>query len=207
MHVTAAQIKSARTLLGWNTHDLAKHSNLSISTINNVENERHTTHKKTINKIIQTFEKFGICFVENSGVLLNSSMKVFEGVEGFQRYSDYVFNILKNTTSEYRVYTADEVFIKQKLGAIFEKHCMRLAEHNIKMRLLSPQGDFPTYMKNQNCEIKKFSKYGLPMVAATYFAGNTAFFLLNKLRIVVLQDCSLFDLGVKNFDYIWDSIK
>lgn len=207
MNITTAQIKAARALLGWSTYDLAEFSDLSISTINNIENGRHTTHKKTLEKMIQVFEKFGICFVEKSGVLLNSSIKVYEGIEGVKKYLDYSYEVLKNTSSEHRIYTINDLVLRQTLGPMIEHHYKRLMElKEVKMKMFTPDGYFLGIDKFDNALIKKIPRSASSTVANSFFAGHIALFIMKKLRVIVIQDQDLYELGVKNFDFIWDSV-
>lgn len=209
MNITPMQIRAARTLLGWTTHDLAKFSNLSISTINNIENERHNTHTKTLEKIYETFEKFGVCYVESCGVLLNSTIKIFEGLSGIAKYFDYLYETLKATSSDYKVFTTDELIIKHKLGKALQKHIKDIADlSNVSVKIFAPKGSFEDLNKYTNFQIKQIPGYGRPLSAYCYFAGHTAiFFLADKVKIVVMQDQPAFELAVQNFDYIWNNIR
>ncbi|KIE04757.1 hypothetical protein NF27_FX00180 [Candidatus Jidaibacter acanthamoeba] len=208
MPVTTAQIKAARTLLGWTTQDLADFSDLSVSTINNLENDRHSTHKKTMEKVMLTFEKFGVCFVESSGVLVNSSMKIYEGLSGIQKYFDYNYEVLKATSGEHRIFTIDGLVLKQKLGPMAQAHYERLSRlENVKVRMFTPSGNFLNFEKYNNFKIKQIPLYQASLAAHSYFSGNVAIFFMEKMRVIVIQDQALFDISVKNFDYIWDSFK
>lgn len=208
MQITTAQIKAARTLLGWTTQNLADFSDLSVSTINNLENDRHSTHKKTMEKVMLTFEKFGVCFVENSGVLVNSSIKVYEGLNGIQKYLDYNYEVLKASSSYHRIFTVNGAVLRQKLGSMIQVHYERIAKlDSVKVKMFTPDGKFLNFDKYSNFDIKKIPLYSSPLAAHSYFSGNVAIFCMEKLRVIVIQDQALFDVGVKNFDYIWDSFK
>jgi transcriptional regulator with XRE-family HTH domain len=68
--VITRQIKAARSLLGWEQHELALRSGVAISTIRRLEGLKGgpiSAHFETIEKIRCAFEKAGIEFIGNPG--------------------------------------------------------------------------------------------------------------------------------------------
>jgi transcriptional regulator with XRE-family HTH domain len=85
MLVITRQIKAARSLIGWEQHQLALQSGVAISTIRRLEGLKGGpigAHFETIEKIRTAFEQAGIEFVgnPNPGVRLKS-----EGTAGGER--------------------------------------------------------------------------------------------------------------------------
>jgi transcriptional regulator with XRE-family HTH domain len=76
----SAQIKAARSLLGWHQDDLARHAKIGIATIQRIEKADGPVmgNVSTQLKIQQAFERAGIRFIDNDasggiGVRLDSS--------------------------------------------------------------------------------------------------------------------------------------
>lgn len=70
MLVITRQIKAARSLLGWEQHQLAVQSGVAISTIRRLEGLRGATigaHFETIEKIRCAFERAGVEFIGYPG--------------------------------------------------------------------------------------------------------------------------------------------
>ena len=62
----AAQIRAARSLLGWRQDDLARHAKVGIATIQRIEKTDGpvTGNVSTLLKIQQAFERAGIRFID-----------------------------------------------------------------------------------------------------------------------------------------------
>jgi len=66
MIVITRQIKAARSLVGWEQHELAVRSGVAISTIRRLEGLKEApigAHFETIQKIRSAFEKAGVEFL------------------------------------------------------------------------------------------------------------------------------------------------
>jgi transcriptional regulator with XRE-family HTH domain len=76
MLVITRQIKAARSLIGWEQHELARSSGVAISTVRRLEslNGAIGARRRTIEKIRAAFEEAGIEFIgdPNPGVCLCS---------------------------------------------------------------------------------------------------------------------------------------
>jgi predicted transcriptional regulator len=76
MLVITHQIKAARSLIGWEQHQLALHAGIAISTVRRLEGLKGPigAHFETVEKIRRAFEKAGIEFIGNPspGVRLRS---------------------------------------------------------------------------------------------------------------------------------------
>jgi predicted transcriptional regulator len=65
MLVITRQIKAARSLLGWEQHQLAQSAGVAISTVRRLEGLNGTIggHQRTIEKIRLAFESAGVEFI------------------------------------------------------------------------------------------------------------------------------------------------
>jgi transcriptional regulator with XRE-family HTH domain len=72
--LTSAQIRAARALLNWSARRLSKESGVSQSTIHRAETAEGcpSTHGHGLAAIKGTLERFGVDFLESSGVRFRS---------------------------------------------------------------------------------------------------------------------------------------
>jgi predicted transcriptional regulator len=65
--ITPAQIRAARTLVGWQQSDLAAAAGVSIATIKNVERGASDPRLSTVNAIERALLASGIIFIDPDG--------------------------------------------------------------------------------------------------------------------------------------------
>jgi transcriptional regulator with XRE-family HTH domain len=142
--ITAAQLRAARGLLDWSRSDLSKASKVSPETIKNIEHGTFKPQDTTEDAIIHAFAAQGVEFIENEGVILRrDSVSRYQGVDGFKRFLDDVYDAAKQPFSAidgnkplYATSIGDEDF-PRILGDYFLFHVRRMNDiKNLKMRLL-----------------------------------------------------------------------
>jgi transcriptional regulator with XRE-family HTH domain len=65
------QSRAARALLGWNQHDLARESGVSLGTIKDFESGRHQLNAKALGELARAYQKAGLVLFfedDNGGV-------------------------------------------------------------------------------------------------------------------------------------------
>jgi len=72
--ITAAQCRSARTLLRWSVSKLSSAASVSESAIDNFETERCQPNATTTNAIRRAFEGVGVVFLPQDDVQLRSDV-------------------------------------------------------------------------------------------------------------------------------------
>lgn len=77
--VKVNQIKAARGLLNWHQKDLARLADISELSVINIENEKTSPHKKTLDKIMSAFALMGVSFTENGVDIKDNSYTVLSG--------------------------------------------------------------------------------------------------------------------------------
>lgn len=88
--INSAKIRAARALLGWQQKDLARHAGVSELSVVNLENNKTTPHKSTLEKIITTLTIYGIGFTERGVVEKNNTYTVIKGEKWYLRLIDDV---------------------------------------------------------------------------------------------------------------------
>lgn len=68
MVITAAQVRAARAILGWNQSKLAEKAVVAVNTIRRIEQEKGANLVPTIDKVQRTLERAGIEFFPGDGV-------------------------------------------------------------------------------------------------------------------------------------------
>jgi transcriptional regulator with XRE-family HTH domain len=71
--ITAAQCRSARTLLSWSVNKLASAASVSTSAIDGFETERGEPDAATIEAIRRAFEDVGVVFLPGDDVRLDGA--------------------------------------------------------------------------------------------------------------------------------------
>jgi transcriptional regulator with XRE-family HTH domain len=73
-NITSAQIRAARALLNWSARELAERSGVSQSSIHRAERAKAhpSMHEQSLAAIKAAFERYGVEFLDNSGVRLRS---------------------------------------------------------------------------------------------------------------------------------------
>lgn len=62
--ITPAQIRAARSLVGWSQKELAGHCGLSEIAIKNIERGRSDPRSSTLAAIIKAFDEAGVVFLQ-----------------------------------------------------------------------------------------------------------------------------------------------
>jgi transcriptional regulator with XRE-family HTH domain len=71
--ITAAQCRSARTLLGWSVNKLASAASVSDRVIDDFELERRLPEMATLDAIRRAFEEVGVVFLPDDDVQLRAA--------------------------------------------------------------------------------------------------------------------------------------
>lgn len=66
--LSPALCRAARGLLDWTQGDLARHAEVSRSTVRDFEGERHDIHRSTGAQLLRAFEEHSVAFVSIEGV-------------------------------------------------------------------------------------------------------------------------------------------
>jgi DNA-binding XRE family transcriptional regulator len=190
--ITAAQLRAARGLLDWTRSDLAKAANISPETIKNIEHGTFRPQETTAEAIIQAFAVHGVEFTDNDGVrCIKDSVSRFEGVDGFKKFLDDVYEVAKMPSSTeggnkplYISHVDDRYFITH-LGEFFNTHIKRMNElKSLKMRILV--NEKPHSLSSEEKSGHSYREY---KQVPTPSAGNVPFYVYgDKLGILIFEE-------------------
>lgn len=207
--IKASQIRAARALLNLSREELAKLSGVSAATIHNIENELHATNVATLDKLEVAFENVGILFIGQTGVEMNTKIvRLFQGQRGLQEFLNDVYNnISDNEPHIIRVTGVDESKFMRKLNQDFTKHHIQrmLNLKNVQVRVL-------TNVKHDNIRLQYVSYKHMPepyfsLIPSYNYANKLAYVMWEPLQVVLIEHHKLAEAGVKQFDFIWDTIR
>ena len=207
--IKALQIRAARALLNLSREDLAKLSDVSAATIHNIENELHATNAATLDKLAVAFANAGIIFIGQTGVELNTQIvKLFHGQTGLEDFFNDVYkSISDNKNHIIRITGVDESKFMQSLSQNFtSKHIQRMLElKNVEVRVL-------TNAKHDRIRLQYVNYKHMPepyfsLIPSYNYANKLAYVMWEPLQVVLIEHPKLAEAGVKQFDFIWDTIR
>lgn len=112
--ISGRQIKIARASLDWSQEDLASRTDLSVTTISNLESCDMSPRPATERAIRSVFEEAGIEFIEHDGVRHRpSDVTSYEGTGSRDRFFENMIETVKNYSGEVvGVFKSPEIFVQ-----------------------------------------------------------------------------------------------
>lgn len=165
------QIKAARALAGWSAEELGAKANLTADTIANIETGRTQAREGTLERIAKALDTVGVEFTENEGVRRKpTTIEIFEGIERFNAFYDFLYQHLKLHGGEVCVTAVDEgLFSKYRVDP--EQHRKRMKElvdsGKVSFRILAAESKF----KSSFAQFKRLPK-GNQSPTSFYAFGN-----------------------------------
>ena len=130
----AAQIRAAISLLGWENNHLAKACGVTAQSISNIKRGATRPQPRVLAAIKRILEFNGIEFLDHSGVRLKSNeIEIYEGVDGFEDYTNFLYDYLKHFGGAVCINTVDE--------SLFAKYRRDIQLHRRRMKELVDRGD------------------------------------------------------------------
>lgn len=206
--ITQRQIRAARALLGWDAADLAEKAGLTRATLSNIENGLVQARAGTIEKIAHVFDQNGVEFIENQGVKFKASdIEVFEGVDRFSDFSEFLYNHLKEHGGDVCVSVTDErLFAKYRID--HDLHRKRMKElHDmgkITFRILATESTFKSeYAKHK----WQPGNLGIP---TSFYAFGECLALISFTHpvppyVVLLKSSPFVDAYRQAFNIAWEN--
>ena len=207
--IKAPQIRAARALLNLSREELAKLSGVSAATIHNIENELHATNATTLDKLEVAFANAGIIFIGQTGVELNTKIvKLFYGQSGLEDFFNDVYrSISDNQKHTIRITGVDESKFMQSLSKDFtSQHIQRmLGLKNVEVRVLTNARY--DHIRLQYVSYKHMPEPYFSLIPSYNYANKLAYVMWEPLQVVLIEHPKLAEAGVKQFDFIWDTIQ
>lgn len=206
--INARQIKAARALLDWSQEQLAETCGLSIATIRKIESGHISPRHSTMGGIQRALEGAGLEFIEPNGVRQRpDQIEVFEGIDRFQEFYDFLYNHLKKHGGDVCVGIYDEG-IPSRLREDVDTHRKRMKElvsrGDVSFRILTTKSEFLSHGYAQY----RWQPQQQPSPTGFYAFGDClalmSFIKEHSPYVVVLQSASLAEGYRQSFNFAWD---
>jgi transcriptional regulator with XRE-family HTH domain len=144
--ITGRQIRAARSLLDWTAADLAEKAGLTRETVSRIEVDTVQAREGSLEKLLKVFDVYRIEFIDNQGVRFKANdIEVFEGVERFHDFTEFVYEHLLRNGGEVCVSAVDENLFRKyrKDVELYRKRMQELvARGDVTVRVLATESIF-----------------------------------------------------------------
>jgi len=208
MSITVAQIRGARGLLNWSQSALSKRTNISTTSIGNIEAGNTQARETTLKLIRQAFENAGIEFIGTEGIRMrNDIIRIFEGREGFWEFYEDIYNTVRKDPGEVLVSNVDERDFERWLDSDnLRTHVSRMEEiDGLTYKILIREGDTHYLTTSDYCVYRWLPKQLFVSVPFYVYGNKMAIVLFNEQPKVILLNNAMITEGYrKQFQAIWD---
>ncbi len=206
--LTPSQSRAARGLLNWTQPDLAERCDMHVQTISNFEQDIGSPTKKTLQKITQTFENYGVDIMENGGVKPNTDkIIILSGADGFAAFFENVYDTAKGREEpNICVVNADDKLFLQWHSKHAPEYIQKMGELKIKpaRSLLSKKDCFRAADKYSHY---RWIDQAIPSTSSLYLYGRKAAiidFKENDVEIAVVNNLSTTQMLRSMFEVLWE---
>lgn len=207
MTITTAQMRGARGLLNWSQSELSKRTNISTTSIGNIEAGNTQPRETTLKVIRQAFENAGIEFIGTEGMRLKKdTIDIYEGQQGFNRFFDYVYQTVLSEKPEILACNIDEQIFLKWAGNHSQEHMRRMANiPNLVCKVLVKEGD-SNFAASGYSEYRWLQNDLFTSVPFYIFGTKMAIMLLNEdPKIIVMNYPSITEAYKQQFNAFWQN--
>jgi transcriptional regulator with XRE-family HTH domain len=207
--LSASQIRAARALLGWSQDDLAEAATISAATIRKLELGHISPRPGTTQVIRQAFEDAGLEFIEPDGVRRRpGNVMIYEGIDGFAKFFDDVYQTTKRKSCEIVVVCASEVPFDKAFDGTQPAHLQRMAairdQVSVKCILTEDISSLPAV---DYCEYRLMSKHYVDSVPFYVYDDKYAIIVFEadpSPKITVIQSHVVAEAFRRQFYSMWE---
>lgn len=204
--LTYEQIRAARAMLNLSQGDVAKNIGVKTMAISNLESEKTPIETaKSLTALKQFYEDCGLEFTEAGGVRPNdASIKTYKGDEGFRKFYDDIYAVVKNGGSIVIQNGLPDMLIKHLGKDFYDMHSKRMTKLSPNVKVLVRQNDtnligssFATYRATKTEHFTDQTIY--------IYGDKTAFITFNEEVEVLLLDKPDITRAMRvSFNVIWE---
>ena len=208
--LSARQIRSARSYLGFTQEKVAKSLNVTKATIANWENENYSIPLVKCKQIIEYYAKYNVEFIQGGAFIVrdNNEIVVLKGDEGFKKFFDLVYKYCISSPSQrccvFGVY--EKAFVENLKSSKFhssELHTNRMKNIKPKMRAIVGHDNDQYFL--EYCKYKKINSKYFDKTVPTYIFGNTVGMInWTQQSVIVIVNQDIATAFYKIFDCLWD---
>jgi transcriptional regulator with XRE-family HTH domain len=204
---TGKQIRAARVFAGIDAEELAGLVKMTRISIQNLERGDTIPKPENLEKIVNAFSEMGIEFTENEGVRRRpSGVEVLEGVTGFARFYDFLYDRLKHHGGEVCLSVVDSDLLRKyrKDPRVHRRRMKKLVDSgSVRFRVLATKSPFVSdyaeirWQPSQSSTPTSFYAFG-DCLALISFVHNPPPY------VIVIQSAPLTEAYRKFFDLAWE---
>lgn len=197
--ITSEKLRAARSWVGWTREDLAKISDVSVSTISNIElGKQETPSGKTSERLVKAFRREGVVFTDNGIEKKDSDIRFLEGGDWFLDLLEDVYFSLMDKGGELLVDMADDTKSPPDVIEMYR----RIRKTGVTMRQTVEEGN--TYLMGPVKEYRWIPQNRYKNWVTLIYGDKVAVSIDNDTKCVIFKDKDLSEYEKNKFDLIWD---
>lgn len=211
MSITTAQIRGARGLLDWSQAELSRRTNISTTSIGNIESGNTQARESTLSVIRTAFERGGIEFIGTEGVRLQTDfMQTYTGAAGLSDFMDHLYETANQFGGEIVLFNAHPANWLRILGEDWmTMHHERMSKlgDKITMRITSRMGE-KQFISKGFAEYRWFPEDMMSERCLYVYGDNIAFvnFEDGNVSVLVLKQQDFAQAFRVLFNIAWDKV-
>ncbi len=207
--ITIEQIKAARALLGLKQSELATASNISLTSLNNIERGVTSPRVKTLEGIKSSLESFGIEFIRQDGVCQRQEHFNVEIVEGKEVVQKWLNDIIKKIS----IYGGDTLMSgidEREFVARNEKELARyyklFEQKKWKEKILICESDEFLYAPSSTTEYRWVDKSIFTQVPYAVYGNSYSIMTWGPPeRVIIIENQTIADSARQQFMVHWNN--
>lgn len=206
MSINTSQIRGARGILDWSQAELSKRTNISTTSIGNIESGNTQPRESTLQVIRKAFEDAGIEFLPDNGVRMRTGyVRVYTGRSGYFEFFDDVYRTLQLDNSDVLVSNVDERKFLKWHGEMSDDHLSKMKTNtDVNYKILIQEGD--DYFPAAYAEYRWIPKEHFSSVPFYVYGKKLGILLFdNEPTIIVMEYPAVADAYRIQFNAMWDT--
>lgn len=203
--ITPAQIRAARSMLGWSAAQLSKSAEITVNGINKIERGRVNAQRDTLERLQAVFEEHGVEFLPGFGLReKNRKATLIRGLSANNDLAIDVYETLKDIGGELLIIADEDISSKNLDPKILSEQVLKRKEHNIKHRLLTPASKKSVIKNLKNCYRHIADAY-IPQ-CPIFIYGNKFAILIPEYapKVLIIENARLADAARGFFNFMWE---
>jgi len=206
--INANQLRAGRALLGWTQKQLAAAAKLSTVIVNRIENGETRPRAQTMQKLRMCLEKAGVEFLAGSGVRLAGECVAVRMLDGVNCFADYLEDVLLTRlmykNQDTLLHGVDEQKFLRAGGPKMREYVTRLAEHQLKERILVRSGDRFFIAATNMVTYRWIAPELFGKIPTVTYGPKVAFIFWGPpQRILVVENPMLAETFRQQFEFLW----
>jgi transcriptional regulator with XRE-family HTH domain len=206
--ITSAQIRAARSLLGWSQKDLAASASITEPSLSGIENGRARSNSTTFKAVIDALQLGGIIFLGRHGITtVDASFKSFCGTVGVIKFYDELYEKLKLKGGIVRIIGSEERRFIEVVGEEYAyAHAKRVLDLPVEVRFITHRK--PDEIILPHVQYRYLPQaYEVPSSCYIYDNEVSHIVLGSDVQIICINHATIAKAMAIQFDLMWDKVE